>query len=51
VEFPQVVLTPHVSGMGDPNGPEPVKRLFAENLHRYLDAKPLLNLVDRCRRY
>ena len=51
VEFPQVVLTPHVSGMGDPNGPEPVQRLFAENLHRYLDGKPLLNLVDRSRGY
>jgi hypothetical protein len=37
--------------MGDPNGPEPVKRLFADNLRRYLAGEPLLNLVDRCRGY
>jgi len=24
------MLTPHISGMGDPSGDEPVKRLFAE---------------------
>jgi phosphoglycerate dehydrogenase-like enzyme len=51
VEFPQVVLTPHISGMGDPSGYEPVKRLFAENLRRYLEGQPLLNLVDRSRGY
>jgi phosphoglycerate dehydrogenase-like enzyme len=51
VEFPQVVLTPHISGMGDPSGLEPVKRLFAENLRRYLEGQPLLNLVDRSRGY
>jgi phosphoglycerate dehydrogenase-like enzyme len=51
VEFPQVVLTPHISGLGDPGGYEPVKRLFAENLRRYLDGQPLLNLVDRSRGY
>lgn len=51
VEFPQVVLTPHISGLGDPDGYEPVKRLFAENLRRYLDGQPLLNLVDRSRGY
>jgi phosphoglycerate dehydrogenase-like enzyme len=51
VEFPQVVLTPHISGMGDPGGDEPVKRLFAENLRRYLEGQPLLNLVDRARGY
>jgi len=51
VELPQVVLTPHVSGTGDPNGPEPAKRLFAENLRRYLEGQPLVNLVDRSRGY
>jgi len=51
VELPQVVLTPHISGMGDPGGTEPVKRLFAENLRRYLKGQPLLNLVDRRRGY
>jgi phosphoglycerate dehydrogenase-like enzyme len=51
VEFPQVVLTPHISGRGDPSGDEPVKRLFAENLRRYLEGQPLQNLVDRSRGY
>jgi phosphoglycerate dehydrogenase-like enzyme len=51
VEFPQVVLTPHISGLGDPDGHEPVRRLFAENLRRYLEGQPLLNLVDRSRGY
>jgi phosphoglycerate dehydrogenase-like enzyme len=51
VEFPQVVLTPHISGIGDPGGDEPAKRLFTENLRRYLKGQPLLNLVDRCRGY
>ncbi len=51
VDFPQVVLTPHISGLGDPGGYEPVKRLFAENLRRYLDGQPLANLVDRSRGY
>jgi phosphoglycerate dehydrogenase-like enzyme len=51
LELPQVVLTPHISGGGDPSGDEPVKRLFAENLRRYLERQPLLNLVDRARGY
>jgi phosphoglycerate dehydrogenase-like enzyme len=51
VELPQVVLTPHISGLGDPGGNEPVKRLFAENLRRYLKGQSLLNLVDRSRGY
>jgi phosphoglycerate dehydrogenase-like enzyme len=49
VELPQVVLTPHISGLGDPGGHEPVRRLFAENLRRYLEGQPLMNLVDRSR--
>lgn len=51
VALPQVVLTPHISGGGDPTGREPAKRLFAENLRRYLDGRPLLNQVDRTRGY
>ena len=51
VELPQVILTPHISGRGDPEGVEPAKRLFAENLRRYLDGQPLLNQVDRNRGY
>jgi phosphoglycerate dehydrogenase-like enzyme len=51
VELPQVVLTPHIAGQGDPQGAEPVRRLFADNLRRYLDGQPLANLVDRSRGY
>jgi phosphoglycerate dehydrogenase-like enzyme len=51
VELPQVVLTPHISGTGDAAGRERTKELFAENLRRFLDGRPLLNLVDRNRGY
>jgi phosphoglycerate dehydrogenase-like enzyme len=51
MELPQVVLTPHISGRGDPHGREPTRRLFADNLRRYLDGRPLLNQVDRARGY
>jgi phosphoglycerate dehydrogenase-like enzyme len=49
--LPQVILTPHISGGGDPDGYEPVKLLFADNLRRYLDGRPLRNQVDRTRGY
>ena len=29
----------------------PLRQLFAENLRRYLDGQPLLNVVDRARGY
>jgi phosphoglycerate dehydrogenase-like enzyme len=51
VELPQVILTPHISNNGDPVGREPARRLFADNLRRYLDGRPLLNQVDRARGY
>jgi phosphoglycerate dehydrogenase-like enzyme len=51
VELPQVVLTPHISGVGDTAGHERAKALFAENLRRFLDDRPLLNVVDRNRGY
>jgi phosphoglycerate dehydrogenase-like enzyme len=51
VELPQVILTPHISASGDLVGREPARRLFAENLRRYLDGQPLLNQVDRARGY
>jgi phosphoglycerate dehydrogenase-like enzyme len=47
VELPQVVLTPHIAGVGDTAGRERSKELFAENLRRFLDGRPLLNVVDR----
>jgi D-2-hydroxyacid dehydrogenase (NADP+) len=51
LELPQVLLTPHVSGRGDPSAWEPVRRLFAGNLRRFLLEEPLLNVVDRQRGY
>ncbi|MBO0834232.1 MAG: D-2-hydroxyacid dehydrogenase [Actinobacteria bacterium] len=51
LELPQVLLTPHISGRGDPGHFEPNRRLFADNLRRYLLGEPLLNVVDRERGY
>jgi phosphoglycerate dehydrogenase-like enzyme len=49
--LPQILLTPHISASGDANMAGPLRRLFAENLRRYLDGQPLLNVVDRARGY
>ncbi len=49
--LPQVLLTPHISGRGDPANWEPNRRLFADNLARFLHGEPLLNVVDRQRGY
>jgi phosphoglycerate dehydrogenase-like enzyme len=51
LDLPQVLLTPHISGRGDPSNWEPNRRLFAENLRRFLQGEPLLNVVDRQRGY
>ncbi len=51
VELPQILLTPHISASGDANMAEPLRELFAENLRRFLDGQPLLNVVDRARGY
>jgi D-2-hydroxyacid dehydrogenase (NADP+) len=51
VELPQVLLTPHISGRGDAGNWEPNRRLFADNLRRFLLDEPLLNVVDRQRGY
>jgi phosphoglycerate dehydrogenase-like enzyme len=51
VELPQILLTPHISAGGDAEMAEPLRRLFAENLRRYLDGQPLRNVVDRARGY
>jgi phosphoglycerate dehydrogenase-like enzyme len=45
-----VILSPHVSGFL-PSYDERCSALFAENLRRYLEGAPLLNLVDRSRGY
>jgi phosphoglycerate dehydrogenase-like enzyme len=49
--LPQILLTPHISASGDTNIAVPLRRLFADNLRRYLDGQPLLNVVDRARGY
>lgn len=51
LDLPQVLLTPHISGRGDPSHWEPNRQLFADNLRRFLSGEPLLNLVDRQRGY
>jgi D-2-hydroxyacid dehydrogenase (NADP+) len=51
LELPQVLLTPHISGRGDASAWEPIRRLFADNLRRFLLGEPLLNVVDRQRGY
>ncbi len=45
-----VILSPHVAGI-TPRYDEHVLEIFAENLRRYVDGRPLLNLVDRARGY
>ena len=44
--MPQVILTPHISGLG-PRYWERAVDLFAGNLRRYLAREPLANLVDK----
>jgi hypothetical protein len=44
-------LTPHISGRGDAGNWEPNRRLFADNLRRFVLDEPLLNVVDRQRGY
>jgi D-2-hydroxyacid dehydrogenase (NADP+) len=50
MQLPNIVLTPHVStaGQDSDNG---FMRLFCENLRRYLNNQPLLNVIDRERGY
>lgn len=51
LEHPRVLLTPHISSRGDHSAWEPNRRLFADNLRRFLVGEPLLNVVDRQRGY
>jgi D-2-hydroxyacid dehydrogenase (NADP+) len=45
-EMPNVLLTHHTSG-ASPKNTERIGAIFAENLRRYLEGRPLLNLVDQ----
>jgi phosphoglycerate dehydrogenase-like enzyme len=49
LELPQILLTPHISDGGDRAMAEPIRQLFATNLRRFLDGRPLLNVVERDR--
>jgi phosphoglycerate dehydrogenase-like enzyme len=51
LDVPEILLTPHISASGDASSAEPVKRLFAGNLRRFINSEPMLNLVDRTRGY
>ncbi|MBA3943524.1 MAG: D-2-hydroxyacid dehydrogenase [Herpetosiphonaceae bacterium] len=44
--MPNVIITPHIAGMTQ-SYTERVLDLFTENLRRYLDGQPLLNVVER----
>src|SRR5262249_18389374 len=45
-KFPNVIVTPHVSGLG-PRYWERATGMFAENLHAFLDGRPMKNVVDK----
>lgn len=49
-QLDNVILSPHVSGF-IPSYDEKCTDLFAENLRRYLNGEPLMNLVDRQKGY
>jgi phosphoglycerate dehydrogenase-like enzyme len=49
-EFPQVIITPHVSGI-TPRFFERIAAIFAANIRRYLSGEPLANVVDVARGY
>ncbi len=49
-KLPNLIITPHISGFSA-NAVNDLTMLFAENLRRYLDGSPLLNLVDREKGY
>jgi phosphoglycerate dehydrogenase-like enzyme len=49
-DLDNVIVSPHVSGFL-PSYDDRCADLFAENLRRYLDRAPLLNVVDRARGY
>jgi phosphoglycerate dehydrogenase-like enzyme len=48
--LPNVLLTPHVSGLG-PRYWERAVEQFAANLERFLDGRPLFNVVDKSAGY
>jgi phosphoglycerate dehydrogenase-like enzyme len=49
-DMENVLISPHVAGF-TPRYDERAVALFAENLRRYVEGEPLLNLVDKARGY
>lgn len=49
-DMPNVIISPHSAGL-TPRYYECVMDIFAENLRRFLDGSPLLNVADRQRGY
>lgn len=49
-EFPQVIITPHVSGI-TPKFFERIATIFAQNIQRYVAGQPLANVIDVSRGY
>ncbi|MFQ6095246.1 MAG: D-2-hydroxyacid dehydrogenase [Candidatus Bathyarchaeia archaeon] len=45
-DLENVIITPHISG-GTPHYAERLTDIFCENLKRYLEGRPLINLVDK----
>jgi D-2-hydroxyacid dehydrogenase (NADP+) len=45
-EMPNVIISPHIGGLSE-NYYDRAAYLFAENLRRYIQGHPLLNVVDR----
>nr|MBN1230220.1 D-2-hydroxyacid dehydrogenase [Anaerolineae bacterium] len=49
-DMPNVIISPHIAGFS-PHYNQRAMDLFAENLRRFVNGKPLLNTVDRKRGY
>jgi len=49
-DMPNVIITPHVAGL-TPRYMERLTDLFCENLRRFLNGEPLINIVDKTRGY
>ncbi len=49
-DMPNVLITPHVAGAG-PHTQERIRAIVVENLRRFVDGAPLINVVDKERWY
>ncbi len=49
-KFPNAIITPHIAGRSDQDH-ERMIGTITENLRRFLDGKPLINVVDKQKGY